>query len=290
MESMFVTLAESDIPTCPTTQLFLNLQEMWMSLIFQTLTSLRLDEYLLKSVARLWSGSHLNVALPLWQGFTGKEEQAAMEDACGGRLTFQQYLQSSDPTIRQWARDARDAFNDIRNSPDPVLREYYKGLHLQRRIKAQKTWDEKQFQNLRRHLSTGITTEVRKSHGGTIDEVHCGRFRFTISKSLGLRLGEGARVTLQLHLTDTRHPDCYARKGQPRDPASRLAASLRGCDALGSFHVWLKTEGIHNVKKMNSLVDLLEGFSLEESRMFERRWHVQAQKPCDKSSRRNVYT
>ncbi|KAL2814663.1 hypothetical protein BJX63DRAFT_392151 [Aspergillus granulosus] len=290
MESVFVTLAENDAPSCPTAQLFLNMQEMWMSLIFQTLTSLRLDEYLPESVPRLWSGNNLNVALPLWQGFTEKEDQAAMNDGCGGRLSFQQYLLSDDPIIRGWAKDARDAFNDIRNSPDPLLRRYYQDLHLQRRVKAQRTWDDKQLQNLRQYLSTEMTTEVRISQGGTIDEVGCGKFRFTISKSLGLVLGERAQVSLRLHLTDTVHPHRYAQKTEPRDPASRLAVSLGGCDALGPFHVWLKTKGICNVKKMNSLVDILEGFSLEESQMFKRRWHVKAQRPCDKSSRKNVYT
>ncbi|KAL2828565.1 hypothetical protein BJY01DRAFT_228375 [Aspergillus pseudoustus] len=290
MESLFVALAENDAPSCPTTQLLLNLQEMWMSLVFQTLTSLRLDEYLPKSMPRLWSGNHLNVALPLWQGFTGKDEQAAMQDACGGRLSFQQYLFSDDPAIRQWAKDARDAFNDIRNSPDPILRTYYQNLHFQRRLKAQRSWDDKQLQNLKQYLSTEMTTEVRKSHGGTIDEVGCGKFRFTISKSLGLNLGECAQVSVQLHLTDTEHPHRYARKAEPRDPGGRLAVSLQGRDAFGPFHVWLKTDGICNIKKMNSLVDILEGFSLEESRKFGRRWHVRAQRPCDKSSRMNVYT
>ncbi|KAL3465757.1 hypothetical protein BJX64DRAFT_41944 [Aspergillus heterothallicus] len=290
MESVFVTLAENDAPSCPTTQLFLNLQEMWMSLIFQTLTSLRLNEYLPEGVPRLWSGNNLNVALPLWQGFSGDQDQNAMQDACGGRLSFQQYLMSDDSTIRQWEKDARDAFNDIRNSPDPVLRRYYQDLHSQRRAKARKTWDDKQLQNLRQCLSSELTTEVRKSHGGAIDEVGCGKFRFTISKSLGLEFDESARVSLRLHLTDTKHPNCYARKAETRDPASRLAVSIQGCDAYGPFQVWLKTDGLCNIKKMNSLVDILEGYSLEESQMFERRWHVKAQRPCDKSSRRNVYT
>ncbi|KAL2865707.1 uncharacterized protein BJX67DRAFT_173130 [Aspergillus lucknowensis] len=290
MESVFVTLAESDAPVCLRSQLLLNMQEMWMSLIFQTLTPLQLDKFLPESVKRLWSGNNLNVALPLWQGFTGGEEQAVMEDACGGRLSFQQYLRSDDPTTRQWAEDARDSFNDIRNSPDPILRKYYQHLHLQRRLNAQKTWEHKQLQNIRQYLSTWVTTKVRKSHSGAIDEVACGKFRFAISKSLGLELSGGDDVSVRLHLTDTRHPNCYARKAEPRDPASRLAVSLRVCDARGLFRVWLKTEGTRNVNKMNSLVDILEVFSPEESRMFERRWHVKAMRPCDKSSRRNVYT
>ncbi|PYH92767.1 hypothetical protein BO71DRAFT_400268 [Aspergillus ellipticus CBS 707.79] len=63
------------------------MQEMWMALIFQTLTSLRLKEFLPKDAKILWSGNHLNVALPLWQGFTGNEEQIAAQDAYGGRVS-----------------------------------------------------------------------------------------------------------------------------------------------------------------------------------------------------------
>ncbi|KAE8138501.1 hypothetical protein BDV38DRAFT_282164 [Aspergillus pseudotamarii] len=90
MDSVFVTLGASEKPTSAKTQLLLNLLEMWMALVFQTLTSLHLNEYLPESVNSLWSGHHLNVALPLWQGFT--EENQAVSEAVGGRISFQQYF------------------------------------------------------------------------------------------------------------------------------------------------------------------------------------------------------
>ncbi|KAL2825595.1 hypothetical protein BDW59DRAFT_146039 [Aspergillus cavernicola] len=156
-------------------------------------------------------------------------------------------------------------------------------------MKSRKTWEHKQLQNLMLTLSTGMEAKVRVTKN-TIYGVSCGKFWFTISSLFGLNIRKGGVVTFQFHLTDTRHPNCYVQRAQARDPASRLAVSLRGCDIHGLFHVWLMTNGKCNVMKMNSLVDILEGYSLEESRSFERRWHVKAMKPCDKSSRKHVYT
>ncbi|OQD91356.1 hypothetical protein PENSOL_c055G08441 [Penicillium solitum] len=136
MKSAFVTLAILDPPSSTQTQLVLNLAEMWMYLVFQTLTSLHLGSWLSKNTNAMWSGNHLNVALPLWQGFTDTQENKAIADAIGGRSTFQQYLASEDLVIRTWAEQTRDAFNDIRNSPDPGIRNYWWDLHKDRILKA----------------------------------------------------------------------------------------------------------------------------------------------------------
>ncbi|KAJ5514977.1 hypothetical protein N7463_004529 [Penicillium fimorum] len=53
--------------------------------------------------------------------------------------TFQRYLASDDSVIRAWAEQTRDAFNDIRNSPDPGIRNYWWDLHKERILKAQDT-------------------------------------------------------------------------------------------------------------------------------------------------------
>ncbi|KAE8335971.1 hypothetical protein BDV24DRAFT_155573 [Aspergillus arachidicola] len=287
MESIFVTLGTSEKPTSVKTQLLLNLLEMWMALVFQTLTSLHLDEYLPDSVNRLWSGHHLNVALPLWQGFT--DEDQAVSEAVGGRISFQQHLFSEDPTIRQWAESARDAFNDIRNSPDALLRQYYQNLLSKRQAQGQQTWQKKKSMNIMRYLEPTKTT-VKVSHEGEMCEVSCGSFRFTITQLLGLHLRDGDEVFVQLHLAGSRHPNAYTHMAEARDPASRLAISISGHDTQGSFHAWLQTKGSRNVFKMNSLVDVLEGYSLEESKQFQRRWHPRRMVSRDSSSRKHVYT
>jgi hypothetical protein len=183
---VFVTLATHDTVTTEKGQLLLNMQEMWMSLIFQTLRGVHLDEFLPADITRIWAGNHLNVALPLWQGFTAVPD----EDAVGGRLAFQEYLFNQNPVVRQWAGNLRDAFNDIRNSPDPILRQYYHDLRRTRLKHAQETWEKKKFNELHGYLSGKMAT-VKESHGGELSEIIIGSHRFTISRKLGLEVRGG---------------------------------------------------------------------------------------------------
>ena len=65
-------------------------------------------------------------------------------------------------------------------------------------------------------------------------------------------------------------PMRYALHALDIDPSCRLAISLQG----RNFHVWLQNEGELVAKRMNVLVDTLEGFTFEESRTFRRRFYV----------------
>lgn len=237
MKSAFVTLAILDAPSSTQTQLVFNLAEMWMCLVFQTLTSLHLGSWLPKDTNAMWSGNHLNVALPLWQGFTDTQENKAITDAIGGRSTFQQYLKSEDLVIRAWAEQTRDAFNDIRNSPDPGIRNYRWDLHKERILKAQDTWGKKKASMARQYLegAKALVTLHSGNHGNHQTEVRAGSFRFTVSQTLGLDLRNGDEVILQYHLTSTPHPHAYALSALNTDPASRLGVSIRGQDSHGGF-------------------------------------------------------
>lgn len=270
IKSTFVTLAKYDVPQTEEGQLIMNLAEMWMSLVFQTLRTFHLDEFLPNGVESLWSGTHLNVALPLWQGFKDQATREAILD----RHDFKQFLHSPDPHIRAWAEDTRDAYNDLRNSPDPRLREYYKSNYLKALEKARDVIDLYKAENAKAHLE-GVLTKVNVSENHyQFAHVWCGNYKFTISAKLGLGLSDGDQVTLQYHLTDTQHPYAYALEALPADPANRLGISIRGHNSDGPFHCWLMADGLLNVKKMNSLVDCLEGYSLEETKRFSRRWYT----------------
>lgn len=294
MRSTFVTLATLTAPSCAQSQLILNLAEMWMCLVFQTLTSLHLDSWLSDQATAMWSGNHLNVALPLWQGFTNTQENRAIADAIGGRVTFQQYLASQDPVIRTWAQHARGAFNDIRNSPDPGIRNYWWELHKERVVKAQESWGAKKAEMAKQHLKGAKVSVLLYpgNHGDHQIQVSSGSFSFTISRSLGLHLRHGDEVILQYHLTSTSHPHPYVTSALKTDPASRLGVSIRGQDDQGSFHCWLNATGECNARKMNSLVDLLEGYPLKESQGFKRRWFVckSSKQTGDSRPGRNRYT
>lgn len=294
MKSSFVTLAILNPPSSTQTQLVLNLAEMWMCLVFQTLTSLHLGSWLPKNTNAMWSGNHLNVALPLWQGFTDTQENKAIADAIGGRSTFQQYLASEDLVIRAWAEQTRDAFNDIRNSPDPGIRNYWWDIHKDRILKAQDTWGKKKASMAQEHLegAKALVALHSGNHGNHQTEVRAGSFRFTVSQTLGLDLRNGNEVILQYHLTSTPHPHAYALSALRTDPATRLGVSIRGQDSHGDFHCWLKATGECNLRKMNTLVDILEGYSTRESQGFKRRWFVtkSLSRPSSDPPGRNRYT
>ncbi|KAJ5658378.1 uncharacterized protein N7484_002027 [Penicillium longicatenatum] len=258
---------------------------MWMCLVFQTLTSFHLDQFLPKDVKSLWAGHHLNVALPLWQGFTDTEGNKNIKEATGGRVNFQHHLKSEDPFVRAWAENARDAFNDIRNSPNPALRKYYRDILEKRLAKARRTWAAKKAKRALQALS-GTREKITVSHGGGHVEVK------SVSKRLGLDLRHNDTVIIQYHLTATQHPKPYAIRALPTDPASRLGVSICGQDSMGAFHCWLETNGSCNVLKMNSLVDVLEGFSLEQSKNFKRRWFTKKAENLQgqKKQKDHVYT
>lgn len=188
--------------------------------------------------------------------------------------------------MRAWAEHARDAFNDVRNSPDPVLRDHWWKLHRKRILKAQSTLTAKKACNVKQYLH-GVKETIKVSKGGEMAEIHCGMFRFTISQKLQLNLVHGDKAVLQLHLLSTQHPHPYATRASSSDPASRLGVAIRGEDKQGDFHCWLATSGELNVWKMNTLVDILEGYSLEESRGFKRRWFHK--KYPSSGGGRNVY-
>ncbi|GMF70946.1 hypothetical protein F9C07_2161554 [Aspergillus flavus] len=118
--------------------------------------------------------------------------------------------------------------------------------------------------------------------------VSCSDFEFTISRRLQLGVKVGDEVMLQFQLTETLNPEMYATKASIRDPASRLAVSIKGKGANGDYFVWLKNDGEKTVMIMNSLVDALEGVSLSETKAMPRRWYVTRQHGTSKKD--VVYT
>jgi hypothetical protein len=258
-------------------QLLLNLLEMWMCLVFQTLRGVHLDEYLPAAARKLWAGCHLNVALPLWQSFNSVPNAEVM----GGRTAFQEYLIHEDPEVRQWAKEHRDAFNDIRNSPDPALREYYKNLQDKRHTKANETSQTKKSQKMLKFIEGGLV-KISESHGGEFNEIHLGTFRFTVSRKLKTKFTHGQEVVLRFELSQNPHPHACTMKARPDDPASRLGVSIGNkIKDEDYFQEWLTTSGDRAVMKMNSLVDILDGYSLEETRSFRRRFYEAKEKTPD---------
>lgn len=129
-------------------QLLLNLAEMWKCCVFQTLSAGHLQKYLPVDSPKPWAGCHLNVALPLFQSFMAMDENEAVT-----RQTFETFLQSTDPEVRQWAESLRDAYNQLRNSPDPTLREYWDQQMRYSMDQAAIAQQAKSMANLQEYLS-----------------------------------------------------------------------------------------------------------------------------------------
>ena len=269
-------------------QLLLNIAETWVCCILQTLPPHLLEAYLPSSIECLWAGRHLNIALPLWQSFSESWEDRV--DCIDGRATFSGFLQSSDPEVRRWAKQVRDAFNELRNSPDPVLRAYYE-LKIREIIRAGNAAHLERARERMREFLTEKERPVEVPNGKAGQYVTCGMFKATVSMAFGLGLKHGDKVRVQSYLAETDHPMKYAIKSTPIDPASRLAISLSipGHKDDENFHVWLTSRGEKTVKKINTLVDILEGYSLEERESFRRRWIVR-NKPGETSHTRHEYS
>jgi hypothetical protein len=81
----------------------------------------------------------------------------------------------------------------------------------------------------------------------------------------------------------------YAINALPTDRSARLAITIEGRGIDGKdFHIWLENDGESVVLRMNTLVDTLEGFTLKESKNFERRSYKT--RTGESSERQVIYT
>ncbi|KAG0155702.1 hypothetical protein PDIDSM_2875 [Penicillium digitatum] len=106
-------------------QLLLNLQEMFTACVFQTLRSSDLEFYLPDEVEICGGGRGLNVALPIWQGYTLGEGIKFLREVGLSKQGFTAALHSQDCLVREWALEVRDAYQSLRNHPDPKFQEVW---------------------------------------------------------------------------------------------------------------------------------------------------------------------
>lgn len=276
MGSQFVVLAKACLQSESSLvsrldQCLLNMQEMWMACFFQTLTGRDLDKYLSPAIRRQSAGRHLNIAPPIWQRF--QDEEVPNVGEIYDRPKFQEHLYSEDPCIREWAQKVRDSYNDLRNSPDPELRQYW--LDNNKR-QLQAAWDvneQNARQNLKIYQITGKEEVIQCSPDRDRGYITCGKFSISIPQRLNIPPGN--KIHVQFHLYETSISHRYAREAWPDDPSSRLAISVRGLDIYGhEIYSWLQSRGRELPKRMNNLVDALEGMTYNETRLLRRRWVI----------------
>lgn len=138
---------------------------------------------------------------------------------------------------------------------------------------SREAWNAKKLRTYHKFLK-GVDRQVISS-SGTL-KIYLNDFTLFIHKRLGIPVNDGDWVHVQLFLTQTPSPVRYAQKAEPTDPSSRLVVLIKQSDQLQAktgkeFHGWLVSFGDKVVNRMNFSVDILEGFTFEESIKFPRR-------------------
>jgi hypothetical protein len=111
----------------------LNLLEARGTSIFQTLPKNDLIEYLPDDTVLLpQAGSHLNIAHPLWQRISKKKEDLYRSADSSRREKFSELIRNSDGVVREYYLGLTQAFLDLKYSPNPVMRAYYRSGYLKR--------------------------------------------------------------------------------------------------------------------------------------------------------------
>lgn len=248
MKLVFVLLASAE-GIC---QLQLNLLEMWCCLIFQTLPKTELCKFLPKE--SLLSRTHLNIASPLWQSFTENDQ-----DRYERQERFKALIASCDPSIADYYRSLAQAFRDLKSSPNPLLRAYYMAAYRRCQAGSSAAKSQRTFAA----LLGGTEKEVWLGSNHR-QEVNFGYVRFRILKQY-IRLRPGAKVHAQGFLADGPNPLRYALDALPEDPAMRFSLRITGQDALDQpFSIFAHATGDITVKDINTLVERMEGVTVDE--------------------------
>ncbi|OQE71767.1 hypothetical protein PENNAL_c0101G08685 [Penicillium nalgiovense] len=107
----------------------------------------------------------------------------------------------------------------------------------------------------------------------------CGKFNIPLPQSLSMPPENKVFVQFRLYEMAVSHR--YASEAMPCDPASRLAISIKGCNSSGNeVDEWIQSSGSKAAMRINTLVDMLEGITLTETRSFCRRWGTTSNHIC----------
>ena len=188
---------------------FLNLQEMWVALVFQTLGSKDLKEWLPPGAHCPCPRQHLNVALPLYQRVS--EFDPAQNKECFDALQY-----PGDPFQRQYFWQVLRAYLALRESSDPYIRAAY---HRQQRD----THSPGMIVRLKK-IAEGLELAVKARGRG--DHIALQDYQVNIPEAFGCQVRDTVSIRCQLLSEDERHPKCHTRLAKDIDQAKRLALKL----------------------------------------------------------------
>lgn len=249
--------------------LLLNILEMWCCLMLQTLTRNAIAKYLPIHLIAPGAGTHLNVGIPLHQA-----PFSAMIDCHDPTL-----YHSSDSVVKQYYASLRRRFYELKFSPNAILREYYAKVIRERVISRVQT-NQRDLQDfLDGSFKLAKVSSAEKGFGH--QWIHLAHLNITISRRW-VHLEHDAPLQVRIKLitineleTIGSFPNVYCIKAKRHDPAARLAIFVEGTSIRGQpFAGWLRTSAEKQVWKVNTLVDILEGGTMTQSRHKPRRWVV----------------
>jgi hypothetical protein len=282
-KAQFIVLANVGTEEYPYRDLIQNILEMWACLMFFTLLKDDLAKYLPKNVRIPRAMIGLNIALPLWQGCTGRQPTSFWQRNGNGPVAneilnrVQQDEDENPNHLRDLWRDYRRAlrkrFLMFRDSPYQSHRDYY--WKCKRRAVA--LANAARIANiLRKLLTSGMLKNVKvDTQAPRVTPSYLVILWRTLVLGLpaGSTLGSVVKVRVDLSPEGQSHPHVCATLAEDDDPASRLAVEVSGETKTGEKRrLWLHTQGIKAVKKVNTLVDKLEGVPEEVIMKTARRW------------------
>ena len=250
--------------------LILNMLEMWVSLILQSLSKSVLEEYLPSNTLTLSAGRHLNVMIPLYQSTQTPEHFEAL-------LGINVY-RTKDPSRHKYYQQMRRCFHDMKDSPDPEYRRYYEETTKRAAAKRSETVNQIARQECLRGKFVQVLNQLyqRESDGGDLNSGHVMIWDMHIHIPARLMpIENNTLIWIKCYLVEPsqRHPYCYTPKSRDSDPSKRLGIWIKGINAVGKeFASWVYCQGEMQVKFANTIVDLLEGQSYRTIVGFPRRF------------------
>jgi hypothetical protein len=229
---------------------------------------------MLHNVSCLGQGSNSTISAPVLQAFStnalsqdNKSEEVAIE------------IDHQNPLVLSFLNEKIKSFQDLRHADDPILRSHYQQTMTIANVKRAATIWEQHARELQQGREWKLTWNYPND---ATRKFSIGHVEFALPARVIKPGGDTVLVTISI---EEKHPHKfhYAALRAAGDPAIRLDVHVSGKDVdRKAFAGWIRSNGKIVVKKVDTLVDQLEGNPLQYSMMQPRRW-VRLTKPDGKT-------
>jgi hypothetical protein len=245
----------------------LNLLEAWGALIFQTLPKNDVIEYLPDDTVLFpQAGSHLNIAHPLWQRISEKKQDIYSSADSSRKENFSELIRNSDGVVREYYLGLTQAFLDLKDFPNPVMRAYFRAGYLKRKASQAAST----LKRTRDEILRGAIKKVTIFKAGT-QQIYFARFPIRIRRRQ-ICLLSSEKVHIRGYLTQGLNPNVYATGATAEDPAKRLSLRLAVERHGRHSSMWLTAGGDKTAMLVNTLVDIVENVSYDDIEKSPRRF------------------